>query len=132
GNEPPRLAPVPVPEKFQRQAHLQINVSGVADSGGDDHPDTPPATPLPADNTEIAGRIDRAGDLDYFAIQGIQPGQPLAVRVTDAALGMMATLSLYRPDGTLWRSGNLSNAASRNGYVFLTLQPGEIDPSGTL
>ena len=132
GNEPPRLAPVPVPEKFQRQAHLQINVSGVASSGGDDHPDTPPGTPLPADNTEIAGRIDRAGDLDYFAIQGIQPGQPLAVRVTDTALGMMATLSLYRPDGTLLRSGNLSNAASRNGYVFLVLQPGEIDPSGTL
>ena len=132
GNEPPASPVGPVSENFQRRANLQIVVSGLEDSGGDDHPDTPPGTPVPTDNTDTPGRIDRAGDLDYFFLQGIQPGQPLAVRVTDMALGMNASLSRFRPDGTPLRSGNLNNAASRNGYVFLLLQPGEIDSSGTL
>lgn len=131
GHEPPPSPVVPVAEKFQREAHFQVVVTGLKDHGGDDHPDTPPGTPLPADNLGLAGRIDRPGDLDYFSVEGIQPGQPVTVRVTDMALGMTPKLTLFRPDGTPLRSGSLDNAASRNGYVFLVAQPGEIS-SGTL
>jgi calcium-activated chloride channel regulator 3/4 len=126
GHEPPPAPLVPVTEKFQRQARIQITVTGVEDAGGDDHPGSPLGTPLPHDNTEISGRIDFPGDLDHFFISGIPSGQSLAVRVTEMALGMTPTLSLYRLDGTLIRSANLSSSATQNGYLVLILQPGEI------
>ncbi len=58
GHEPPPAPQVLVSEKFQREARIQVAVSGLAASGDDDHANVPTGTPLPADNTKIAGRID--------------------------------------------------------------------------
>ena len=112
GHEPPPPPVVPVTERFDRQTRVQITVTGLDDSGGDDHADAPFGTGLRPDNAEIAGRIDAVGDVDYFYIDGIPNGQALTVRVTETALGMTPTLSLHRLDGTLIRSGNLSTSAS--------------------
>lgn len=131
GQEPPPLPEVPVAENFERLARLQVTVEGVEASGGDDHPDAPPGTALPADNGDLPGRIDAPGDPDYFSIQ-TTPGQPLAVRVTDAALGLDPVLTLFRPDGTVLRIGDLRSASSRNGYVFFVVPAGEIPPSGVV
>jgi uncharacterized protein YegL len=126
GHQTPAPPLVPVAEKFQRQARLQLAVTGLEDSGGDDHPNSPLGTPLPPDNTEMPGRIDFPGDLDHFFISGIPSGRALAVRITGTALGMSPKLSLYRLDGSLIRSATLGTSTSRRGYLLVVLQPGEI------
>jgi hypothetical protein len=133
GKEPEIPDFPPLGENFQRVANLQFSVEGLTASGGDDHPDQPPGTPVAADNTDVAGRIDRLGDVDYFQIHGIRTDTPLIMRVANLAQGMKPLLTLFRADGsTRIAQGDLTDASSARGYLFLTVPPADLDPSGVL
>jgi len=118
GEEVPFPPPVPITEPFQRFAQLQVNVLGTK---VDDHGNTPAdATPLPTDNSDIAGRIDRTGDVDLFQLQPEMAGQ-LVVRVSGLALGMDPRLRLLAANGTtVLAEGDLTSHPSVLGYLLLT------------
>lgn len=89
--------PKPVGENFMRVAQIRVQITGVR---ADDHGDTPQAaTQLFADNTDISGRIDRAGDKDVFGIPAPSDGQ-VAVRISSLALDMLPRLRLFAADGS--------------------------------
>lgn len=125
--------PPPLPsinENFTRTAVTQVTVQGILT---DDHPDTPPGTPLPADNRDILGSIDFAGDIDFFQIAGVNLATELVVRVSDFALGMDPILTVFKADGvTQVASADLTTAASESGYVLLTIPSVDLDPSGVM
>ena len=61
-------------------AMATVTVSGVQ---SDDYGNTmSTATPLPADNSDLTGRIDHTGDEDWFAVTPVDIGR-LAVRVAN-------------------------------------------------
>jgi hypothetical protein len=119
-----------ISENFSRSASKQVTVTSLL---ADDHGDTPSsATALAHDNSDVAGRIDSAGDSDYFVISGIDLTQDLVVRVTDLAVNMDPVLTLYAADGiTQIATGDTATAVSDSGYVFLTIATADIDPTGT-
>jgi len=89
--------PTPVGENFMRVAQTRVQVTGVR---ADDHGNTPQAaTHLFADNTDIPGRIDWAGDKDVFSIPAVADGQ-IAVRISSLALDMQPGLRLFAGDGS--------------------------------
>ncbi|MGC8863134.1 MAG: vWA domain-containing protein, partial [Armatimonadota bacterium] len=116
GNVPP----APVGEDFMRFARLQITTSGLA---SDDHGNDPDhATPIQPNNADHIGKIDSAGDKDVFSFTA--PGGPVVVRVTDFALGMDPKLRIIGSDKTsVIKEGDLTNAATGNGYLALTISP---------
>ena len=107
-----------ITEQFQRQANLQVQVSGIV---SDDHGNTADtATYLPASNTNIAGRIDYSGDVDFFQVDVPYGTDSVVIRVSNLALGIQPLLRIYNSDGTtLLSQGDLSNAATPAGYVAL-------------
>jgi calcium-activated chloride channel regulator 3/4 len=125
-----------ITENFSRTASTQFVVSGL-ESGGEDHK-SDPAKPdecsaLTPDNSQVAGRIDVAGDVDCFRIAGIDTKKGLVVRVARLGLGMVPVLKVYKADGkTLVATGNVENAASEGGYVFLNLTKAALDPTGVM
>ena len=87
----------PVGEPFSATATATVVVSGVQP---DDHEDTVAvATPLPVGNIDLTGRIDHAGDRDWFAVTPAEYGR-LAVRVTNIGLGLSPRLRVLAADGT--------------------------------
>lgn len=126
GQNPPLPQPQPVTENFSRIASVQLTVTGVKT---DDHPNAIPGTAINADNVNLVGQIDGAGDLDFFQINNIQMGQPLAIRVSNLSLGMDPELTVYRGDGTQVASGNLTNARSPAGYVVLMIPAADVQPT---
>lgn len=118
GEQVPFPPPVPIAEPFERFAQLQVNVLGTQ---SDDHGNTPDAaTALPTDNTDMAGRIDRSGDIDLFRLQPKTAGE-LVVRVSGLALGMDPRLRLLAANGaTVLAEGDLTSHPSALGYLLLT------------
>jgi len=111
--------PQPITESFSASASINVVVSGVkADDYGDT---TANATTLPLDNTNLAGQIDRAGDVDMFQVMPSLTGQ-LALRVSEFAFGMNPQVRVFKADGaTVLVDANLITHAHANGYLFLTL-----------
>lgn len=120
----------PLTENFTRTASMQITVEGMTTMGGDDHPNNPPGTPIPSDNTRAPGSINYAGDVDYFTINNIDTSNDLAVRVTDLGLGMNPLLKLFDATGTrVIATGDLSSARSEHGYVLLRISAADLEPT---
>lgn len=123
----------PITENFTRTASIQTIVKGMADAGGDDHPDSAPGTPIPADNTRIAGSINAESDVDFFTINNVDTSRDLIVRVTDLGLGMDPLLKVYDPTGTVEiASGDMATAVGESGYVFIRIPAADLDPAGTM
>jgi hypothetical protein len=124
GDAVPLAPPVPAPA-FLLTKSLQIAVGNVA---ADDHGDTPAAaTPVVADNTPAAGKIDHAGDVDVFALTTLGGGEQTYVRVTDLALGMHPRLRVFAADGTTVLF-DATFAPALNAYLFIHLSGA---PAGT-
>lgn len=116
GSNPPLPTPTPVAEPFATSAEQTVQVQGTQ---ADDHGDTPAsASALTTDNLGLAGRIDRAGDLDLLRVTAGGAGV-LALRVTDLALGMEPRLRLLGADGTVLAQ---ASGDTFDGYVLLTRQ----------
>ncbi|MGD0650647.1 MAG: VWA domain-containing protein [Verrucomicrobiia bacterium] len=118
GDSRPPADSAPITEDFQRQANLQIQVSGVQ---YDDHGnDAGSATVLPPTNTNIVGRIDYSGDVDFFEVDMPTVTSSVVVRVSNLASGIQPLLKIYGSDGTtLLGQGDLTNAVSPAGYIVL-------------
>lgn len=129
GHEAARPELPVIESNFTRTATTQFTVKGVM---SDDHSDLMPGTVIYADNTDVAGKIDFAGDIDIFQISGIDTSKDLIVRVANFALGMEPRLTVYSPDGkTAVGTCDLANASSR-GYIFMKIPSGKLDCSGKM
>jgi hypothetical protein len=130
-----------VPDDFDRFASLEVFVDGFAN---DDHNNTDAeATDIPADNGDIPGRIDSAGDVDRFRLTSPQPltGDPKAsgvavasidadsqryiLRLSRFALGMNAIVRVTTSAGS---TEHQTGALGYDGYwtLPLDLTPGEV------
>jgi len=129
GNIPESFEFSPITENFFCTATTTLNISGFKK---DDYPDTAPGTVINADNTDIAGRIDFAGDTDFFSINNISRNKNMIVRVTNTALGMTPILTLYKSNGaTEIDSASVSDVGDSS-YVHVFIPPSYIDESGTM
>ncbi len=119
-----------ITENFTRTATTQVIVEGTL---ADDHSDTPPGTAMDADNTDVAGAVDSADDVDFFQINNVDTSKDLVARLANLALGMDPVLTVYIADGTTEvASGSLADAGSANGYVYLVIEAADLDSSGTM
>jgi len=118
GVEVPFPDPIPIAENFERFARIQVNTLNVQ---ADDHGNTTAdATALPADNRDVPGRIDHAGDLDVFEIYASGTGE-ITVRVSNLALGMDPKVRVLAGDGsTALAEADLATSGT-TGYVILNL-----------
>ena len=115
-------ADVTIAEKFQRQANLQVQVSGVI---SDDYGNTPTAYNvgyIAINNSNYAGRIDYTNDVDFFSMYVGSSTSSIVVRVSNLSPGLLPILKIYDSTGTnVLGQGSLSNAASATGYVALQI-----------
>ena len=96
GEMPPAPMFPSITENFTRNASLQLVVSGVVP---DDHPNSPPGTPVTPDNGDVPGRIEVAGDVDVFTVS--TAGLDYVVfRVTGLAFGMEPQLKILAANGS--------------------------------
>lgn len=129
GTTPKPAADEMINENFSRVASLQITVEDVANNFGDDHSNMPFGTPMSADNTDLAGKIDSARDEDYFDIDTTGLSEDLTVRVSNLALDMNPELTIFMSDGfTQVATATLSEGESANGYLYITIPIAELDP----
>jgi hypothetical protein len=90
----------------------------------DDHGNTiQQATELAANNVDVPGRIEAAGDVDVFAITAAQSGK-LVIRVSDLAFGMSPRLRIVAADGTT-ELANVTVSGEAYLWTEITLQEGE-------
>jgi calcium-activated chloride channel regulator 4 len=117
GKAVPLAAPIPIAENFQRFERIQVNALGFKT---DDHGNTPDAaTALALNNSNLAGKIDSAGDVDVFSLSGMG-SDSVHVRVSDLALGMQPRLRLLAADKvTVLYDVDLTTNAAGNGYLLL-------------
>ncbi len=117
GKAVPVAAPIPIAENFQRFERIQVNALGFKT---DDHGNTPDAaTALPLNNSDLAGKIDSAGDVDVFSLSGMG-SDSVHVRVSDLALGMQPRLRVLAADKvTVLYDVDLTTNAAGNGYLLL-------------
>ena len=117
GEEAPEVDLQPVAENFQRSAEAEVVVSGVSD---DDHGDTSAtATPILFTNVDIDGKMDRAGDSDWFEILSPMT-DTIVVRVAGLAFDMRPQLRLLDAEGAELARQTLDDAGP-DGYVWLSL-----------
>jgi hypothetical protein len=110
----------PVSETFTVTASTQVTITGWQP---DDHGDSPPAATLLApDNARVAGRIDRAGDVDVFQVTP-EISETLVLRLGSVALGLSPRLRVLAADGTTVL--HTFNLPSQGDEYFLTRLPVE-------
>lgn len=78
------------------------------------------------DNTDNPGRIDSAGDEDFYQIHDIVTTQDLVVRVTDLALNITPVLKIWKSDGTEYGT-SANNITSWNGYVYRVIPMADLE-----
>jgi len=108
----------PVGEDFSATAVLTVEVSGVQ---ADDHGDTPEtATLTAADNVDVPGRMDRAGDADVFKVVPSHTGW-LSIRMSNLGLGMEPHIRLLTANGTTVL-GDFTVTPTAASYFFTWLE----------
>ncbi len=119
GQSRPGPTIIPVTDNFTRFARTQITVSNVR---SDDHGNDPSnATYINSDNSNTAGKIDYADDVDAFSIYANKDGT-LTFRVSDLALGMNPKIKILGSDGTtVLKEADLSQNSSQNGYLLVNV-----------
>ena len=123
GDPPPD---VPLSASLERFALAQVTVSGV---GADDHGhDIATATPVVADDSDVPGEIDAAGDHDFFRVALPAGERALTFRVTGLAFGMEPRLTLRDAAGAVL-CGPLQLGEGTDEYLFTQLtglEPGSV------
>ncbi len=110
--------PESITENFQRSAITQITVRGWQE---DDHfEERESATPLPLDNTPVAGRIDFADDGDTFVLTA-ETGGEFNLRVSELALGMDPLLYIFTTDGSIEQEAFLEFEPTSDDYLIVPL-----------
>jgi len=118
GSMPPAPVFPPITENFTRNASTQVLVSGLV---SDDHPNSAPGTPLPPNNSDVAGRIEVSGDVDFFTVS-TAGFESLTFRVTGLAFGMQPRLTIYEADGvTQILSENIDQLVDGAPYLALAV-----------
>lgn len=108
----------PVGVNFTATATSTIKILGVQT---DDHGDTPEtATLAVADNVDVPGRIDRAGDADIFKVIPADTGW-LSIRVSNLGLGMEPQIRLLATNGTTVL-GDFTVTPTATSYFFTWLE----------
>ncbi|MBX3729139.1 MAG: DVUA0089 family protein [Candidatus Sumerlaeia bacterium] len=120
GTTPVELPEVPIPGAFQRAATVQVTVTSFR---ADDHGnDSTAATPIAFDNTDVAGRIEIAGDVDFFSFDVPADTTAATVRVTDFAGGFEPRVLIFDTDGTtVLADVDLDSGFAERGYLLATL-----------
>ncbi len=130
GSPGPRTLPG-ITENFSRAGVFQFDVQGLVADDSSDDPATPAlCSPISADNSDNAGAISAAGDVDCFLISGIDTTRNLNVRVTDFAFGMDPQLVVYDALGTTVVSTAVVSAGTD--YALVEIASSDIDPSGEM
>jgi hypothetical protein len=116
---------VPLGKGFSRQRDLEFRVDGIV---ADDHGNDPAtATTILPDYAEHPGKIETAGDRDFFRVAGVDTTKGLNVRLYGTNFGMAPKVSVYLADGTtLVTSGNAFTARSVGGYFSLAIPQAKV------
>jgi hypothetical protein len=119
---------------------LSLDIALTRVAGGDDHCNEPApcATPLEINGSGTDGRIETAGDVDWFQLRVLQ-GVDYDIQTLDLGPGSDTVLSLYREDGTTLIAsdddGGLGYASkiawTGDGNEVLYLRVNHYSPSGT-
>ncbi len=117
-----------VGENFHRYGEATVKIAGWK---ADDHADTITGTAtltpttLPPDNTFIPGRIDRAGDVDFFKVDpvtlGITDTKALFLRVDHLGLEMDPSVIIYDKDGTQVDEAFFDYTPGSTAHLFVPL-----------
>ena len=117
GTAIPQPPDVPVGVRFERVDTIQITVAGVV---ADDHGNSiASATSVIADNSDTAGKIESAGDVDFFAFVAPIGSLDLSVRVTGLAAGMDPFLVVMDSVGQVLGQGDLLTSSTSGGYLAI-------------
>lgn len=117
GSMPSPVFP-PIAENFTRTASTQVSVSGLV---VDDHPNTAPGTSVAPNNSDVPGRIELSGDVDFFTVP-TAGFDYMTFRVTGLALGMAPRLTIYEQDGvTEILSATIDQLVDGATYLVLTV-----------
>ena len=114
------IIPVPAPQlvrrNFVRNDTAQVFISGVPAPGT-----IPSAINIAANNNDIDGKIERAGEVSRYriAVPATFAGM-LNVRVTDVAQGMRPRLRVLGPDGAVLADKSLPKPTER-GYLAVSV-----------
>lgn len=102
GNLPSSSPDIHIGENIERMTKFQITIQGVVD---DDHGNNfETATTINADNRDYPGKIDIAGDLDFFKIILPGPsGSDIIFRITALSPEMKPVLKVYDSNQKLLR-----------------------------
>ncbi len=123
GGQAPRGVPSPITETVTRSTGFQVTIMG---HRSDDHGNVPTqSTPLPSDNTDVSGTIDRPGDVDVFAIE-LEEGSPnpalQVVRVHGLSAAMKPDVRLIGSDGKTVLSQQIIESPQRDSdYIVIPL-----------
>jgi hypothetical protein len=118
GEMPPTPIFPQITENFTRNAIMQLVVSGVV---SDDHPNTPPGTPVTPNNDDVSGRIEFSGDVDVFTVATTGLDHVI-FRVTGLALGMQPQLRILDENGTTEMfAASINDLTTGEPYVALAV-----------
>src|SRR5690606_30716650 len=106
---------VPLGFEFTRQTSLRVYASGVK---ADDHANgIDGATAVIPDFRSIPGKLEEAGDIDFFRIDVADVSTPLAVRLDEGDYGLAPMVTLYNSVGDPIAQGNVFTASGRGGVI---------------
>jgi calcium-activated chloride channel regulator 4 len=116
---------VPVGVPFARDGKVVFTVNGIT---ADDHGNAAAvATGIAPDYAPHYGKIETAGDVDFFRVDGAPAGQPLNVRVYDQRFGFSPKVTIYAADGaTALKSGSLLLGATTGGYLSVNVPGAQV------
>lgn len=110
----------PINDGFTRTASTLVNVSGVV---FDDHPNSPPGTPIVPDNSDNDGRMEYVGDVDVLSAP-TAGFDSMTFRVTGLAQGMDPRLRVLDEGGAEIISATIDDLIGDPAYLALSVPVG--------
>lgn len=77
-------------------------------------------------NTDNPGRIDSAGDVDFYQVHDIDTSQDLVIRLTDLGGGIDPVLQIWMANGAEYGT-TADNITSWNNYVYRVIPADDLD-----
>ncbi|MDG5817033.1 VWA domain-containing protein [Chitinispirillales bacterium ANBcel5] len=110
--------------QFGRKRTLRIAVQGFMD---DDHGNCPgTATLIALNDYPVPGKIDYAGDEDFFEVVTEDAEEDVIVRVSEMSHSMNAELTVFDADGNTIGYTNINVGNTVNGYLALRVAASDL------
>lgn len=113
----PSLTPFQTP--FARTQTISFAVTDVVmdDHGNDIHS----ATSMPINNSPIAGKIELAGDVDYFSIDATGNTDDILIRIADMSSLFAPEITVTDQSGAIIAYSNINVGSTTNGYLMVRI-----------